>query len=166
LSVAHSGVVSTPIEPSEVLARVGSREDGATLLFLGVVRDHADGRAVSGMRYDAYREMAEVVLGEVAAEAVQRLGTDRVAVVHRIGELKVGDVSVAVAVSSPHRAESYDVSRYVIEEIKRRLPVWKKELYADGEARWVDGAVPPGTGSDAEVAARAMDPASQREKGE
>ena len=141
----HAAVVNDVIEPGEVLSRVGSEEDGATILFLGVVRDHADGRPVSGMRYDAYVEMAEPVLREIASEAAERLGTDRVAVVHRVGELAIGEVSVAIAVSSPHRAEAFDASRYVIEEIKKRLPVWKKEHYADGSEEWVEGTVPPGT---------------------
>jgi len=141
----HTAVVSEVIEPGAVLARVGDRRDGAALLFLGVVRDHADGRPVGGMRYDAYVGMAEGVLAEIAAEASERLGTDRLAVVHRTGELEIGEVSVAIAVSSPHRAESYEASRYVIEEIKKRLPVWKKEHYTDGTAEWVSGSVPPGT---------------------
>jgi len=148
-SVIHTAVGPDPIDPAEVLARVGSDEDGAAILFLGVVRDHADGRPVQGMRYDAYREMAEEVLREIALEAASRLGTDRLAVVHRTGDLAVGEVSVAIAVSSPHRAESFDASRYVIEEIKKRLPVWKKEHYADGEAEWVAGTMPPGTGTGA-----------------
>ncbi len=145
-ALPHSAVGTAPIDPTSVLERVGERADGAALLFLGVVRDHADGRPVEGMRYDAYVEMAEGVLAEIAAEAAERLGTDRVAVVHRTGELAIGEVSVAIAVSSPHRAEAYDASRYVIEEIKKRLPVWKKEHYTDGAAAWVEGAVPPGTG--------------------
>lgn len=140
-----AAVVTGAIDPSEVLGRVGSDEDGAAILFLGVVRDHADGRAVSGMRYDAYVEMAEPVLHAIAEEASERLGTDRVAVSHRVGELDIGEVSVAIAVSSPHRAEAFDASRYVIEEIKKRLPVWKKEHYVDGSAEWVEGTVPPGT---------------------
>lgn len=142
----HTVVSPDVIDPLSVLERVGDSADGATLLFLGVVRDHAEGRAVSGMRYDAYVEMAEPVLAEIAAEASRRLGTDRVAVVHRIGALDIGDVSVAIAVSSPHRAEAFDASRYVIEEIKKRLPVWKKEHFSDGSSAWVEGAVPPGSG--------------------
>ena len=138
-----SAVTQDPIAPGDVLERIGSDEDGAALLFLGVVRDHADGRPVSGMRYDAYAEMAEEVLDAIAQEAADRLGTDRVAVVHRYGELSIGEVSVAIAVSSPHRAEAYEASRYVIEEIKKRLPVWKKEHYSDGESDWVEGTVPP-----------------------
>ena len=135
-------VVADVIDPAEVLARVGSDEDGAALLFLGVVRDHADERPVSGMRYDAYADMAGEVLQAIAEEAAQRLGTDRVAVVHRFGELGIGEVSVAIAVSSPHRAEAFDASRYVIEQIKQRLPVWKKEHYMDGASEWVEGTVP------------------------
>jgi len=142
-------VASDVIDPAEVLARVGSDQDGATLLFLGVVRDHADDRPVSGMRYDAYQEMAEEVLRTITEEAAERLGTDRVAVVHRFGELDIGDVSVAIAVSSRHRVEAYDVSRYVIEELKERLPVWKKEHYVDGDSQWVEGTVPPGTAAGA-----------------
>lgn len=146
-------VASEVIDPAEVLARVGSDRDGATLLFLGVVRDHADDRPVSGMRYDAYGEMAGEVLRKIAAEAAERLGTDRVAVVHRFGELAIGEVSVAIAVSSPHREEAYEASRYVIEQLKERLPVWKKEHYVDGVSEWVEGNVPPGTASGAEPAA-------------
>lgn len=141
-----TAIVSEPIMAEGVLARVGDHADGAAILFLGVVRDHADGRPVHGMRYDTYQAMAEEVLAQIAGEAAERLGTDRVAVVHRIGALDVGEVSVAIAVSSPHRAEAFEASRYVIEEIKKRLPVWKKERYADGAEAWVEGAVPPGTG--------------------
>ncbi len=135
-------VVRDAIDPASVLARVGADEDGARLLFLGVVRDHNEGRSVGGVHYDAYEEMAVGVLTEIAREAAAVLGTDRIAVVHRVGELSVGDVSVAIAVSSPHRAEAYQASRYVIEEIKKRLPVWKKERYSDGMQEWVAGTKP------------------------
>src|SRR5687767_7932726 len=94
------------------------------------------------MHYEAYQAMAEEELAAIAGEAAERLGTDRIAVVHRVGELRVGDVSVAIAVSSAHRAEAYDASRYVIEEIKKRLPVWKHEHYTDGRSKWVEGVTP------------------------
>lgn len=139
-------ITRDPIDPAAVLAGVGAPQDGATLLFLGTVRDRNDGRPVSGMRYDAYLAMAGTLLAAIAEEAAARLRTDHISVVHRIGELRVGDISVAIAVSSPHRAEAYDASRYIIEEIKRRLPVWKEERYADGGARWLDGVTPPGGG--------------------
>jgi molybdopterin synthase catalytic subunit len=148
--VIRATIQAEPIAPDAVLADVGSDEDGAVLLFLGVVRNHADGRSVRGMHYDAYTEMATSVLHEIATEAAARLGTDRVSVVHRTGELAIGEVSVAIAVSSPHRSESYEASRYVIEEIKKRLPVWKRERYTDGGDAWVEGTVPPGTGASVE----------------
>jgi len=137
--VIHAAVTRDPIETDDLLSRVGDREDGAVLLFLGVVRDHNAGRTVEGVDYEAYVEMGEKVLRAIAGEAAERLGTDRVAVVHRIGMLQIGEPSVAIAVSSPHRAEAYDASRYVIEEIKKRLPVWKNEHYTDGERAWVPG---------------------------
>ena len=139
-------VSSDPIDTAALLAKVGSDEDGAALLFIGVVRDHAEGRKVTGMRYDVYAEMATEVLREIALEASIPLGTNRIAVAHRFGELKIGEISVGIAVSSPHRAEAYEASRFVIEEIKKRLPVWKKEHYVDGVSEWVEGTIPPSAG--------------------
>jgi molybdopterin synthase catalytic subunit len=136
------------IDPAVVLSLVGDAGDGAVILFLGTVRDHNQGRPVAGMGYEAYGAMAEKVLERIAGEAATRLGTDRLAVVHRVGELEIGDVSVAIAVSSPHRAEAFDAARYVIEEIKTRLPVWKKEHYVDGESEWVEGTQPAGASGD------------------
>lgn len=138
----HAAVVHAPIDATELLGRVGAPEDGAVLLFLGTVRNHADGQSVDGMAYEAYEAMAAPVLEAIAGEAAERLGTDRVAVVHRVGELAIGEVSVAIAVSSPHRAQAYEASRYVIEEIKKRLPVWKHEHYTDGRSEWVEGVTP------------------------
>jgi molybdopterin synthase catalytic subunit len=145
MSAVYVVITDLPLDPADVLARVGDDADGAVLLFLGVVRDHADGRPVTGMTYEAYREMAEPVLHEIALETAGRLGTERVALAHRVGDLAVGEVSVAIAVSSPHRAESYEASRHAIETLKIRLPVWKREHYADGDSAWVPG-VDPRTG--------------------
>ena len=114
------------------------------MLFAGVVRNHNQGRTVGGVRYEAYEEMATQVLTQIVEEATQLVGTDRIAVVHRVGELTVGDVSVAIAVSSPHRAEAFEASRFIIEEIKKRLPVWKKERYGDHVEEWVEGITPVG----------------------
>jgi molybdopterin synthase catalytic subunit len=139
----HTAITREPIRSEAVLALVGAPEDGAVLLFLGTVRDHNDGRPVRGIHYEGYVAMAERVLAEIAEETALRLGTGRLAIVHRIGELSIGDVSVAIAASSPHRAEAFDTARYVIEEIKRRLPVWKEERYDDaGGSRWLDGEIP------------------------
>jgi molybdopterin synthase catalytic subunit len=141
--VIFTDVTSEPIDPLGILARVGAHEDGAVLLFLGVVRDHAEGRSVVGMRYDAYEDMARSVLEEIAREVSERHGTERIAVVHRVGDLTLGDTSVAIAVSTPHRDAAYAANREIIEEIKKRLPVWKKEHYADGASTWVEGVTPP-----------------------
>jgi molybdopterin synthase catalytic subunit len=147
----RSGITPTDIRPSELLSGFPSSADGAVLLFLGVVRDHNDGRSVRGMVYEAYQEMAEDVLGRIAEEAEERFGTDRILVLHRVGELGVGEVSTAIAVATPHREEAYGASRYIIEEIKKRLPVWKQEEYVDGERAWVRGHVPGSEGLDRQV---------------
>jgi molybdopterin synthase catalytic subunit len=139
----ETAITTSPIDPAAVLASVGSPADGAVLLFLGTVREQNEGRPVRGMRYDAYIEMAEQELARIGREAAERAGSDRVAVVHRIGELEIGAVSVAIAVSTPHRAEAFDAARYVIEQIKERLPVWKREHYRDGDAQWLAGKEPP-----------------------
>lgn len=131
------------IDPAAVLARVGDDGDGAVILFVGTVRNHAEGRPVSGMTYEAYGDMAESVLSEILVEVHSRWETDRLAVVHRTGALELGEASVAIAVSTPHRADAFDASRYVIEQIKKRLPVWKHEHFVDGASRWVEGQVPP-----------------------
>jgi len=136
-------ITKGPLDPAQFLSRVGASEDGAVLLFLGIVRDHNEGRRVLSIRYDAYVAMAEQVLTAVAREAAERLGTPRIAIAHRIGELRVGEVSTAIAVSSPHRAEAFDACRYSIEEIKQRLPVWKEEHYAEGDAKWLEGKIRP-----------------------
>jgi len=143
--LSFAAIVQEPIDPAHILSLIGADCDGASILFLGVVRDHNDGRSVGGVRYDAYDEMAARVLSEIVEEAARSAGTDRIAAVHRVGDLKVGEVSVVIAVSSPHRAEAYDASRYIIEEIKKRLPVWKKERYSDGAEQWVEGSNPDPT---------------------
>jgi len=141
-----SDITTDPIDPSVVLARVGAPHDGAVALFVGTVRNAAAGRPVGGMEYEGYAEMAREQLAAIVSEAAARADSDRVAAVHRLGELAVGEVSVAIAVSTPHRAEAFDAARHVIEEIKKRLPVWKRERYLDGKAEWLDGHVPVGAG--------------------
>lgn len=135
-------ITEQPIDPCRVLAQVGSDQDGAALLFIGNVRRTNEGKPVTGMRYDAYVEMAERVLAEIVAEAVSLAGDARIFAVHRIGDLNVGETSVAIAVSTPHRAQAYTASRHIIEEIKKRLPVWKQEHYASGAAEWLKGHSP------------------------
>ncbi|NNF26558.1 MAG: molybdenum cofactor biosynthesis protein MoaE [Gemmatimonadetes bacterium] len=137
-----SDVTSNPISPASVLDRVGEESDGAVILFVGTVRDQNDGRPVSGMEYHGYEEMAREQLDAIAKEASALVDGGSLAVVHRLGVLALGDVSVAIAVSSPHRKSAFEASRFVIEEIKKRLPVWKKEHYLDGRTGWVEGVDP------------------------
>ncbi|MDH3223273.1 MAG: molybdenum cofactor biosynthesis protein MoaE [Gemmatimonadota bacterium] len=137
-----SDVTTEPIEPGAVLGRVGGRSDGAVILFLGTVRDTNDGRPVSGMEYHGYEAMAQEQLAAIVVEASEIAGGAPVAAVHRLGALDLGEISVAIAVSTPHRGSAFEASRHVIEEIKKRLPVWKKEHYVDGKTDWVEGIQP------------------------
>jgi molybdopterin synthase catalytic subunit len=138
----HCRIISQPIDAASLLAEVATPSDGAVLLFWGVVRNENDGREVNGLDYEAYAEMAEAKLREIVAEAAQRWSVGGIAAVHRIGKLNVGEASVGIAVAAPHRAEAYEASRYVIEELKRRVPIWKRENYLDGPSAWLGGAVP------------------------
>lgn len=142
--MAWSDVTAEAIDPGSVLARVGGPEDGAVAFFAGVVRNENEGRPVSGMEYEGYDEMARDELSAIVAEAADRAGTGRIAAVHRLGRLSVGEVSVAIAVSAPHRGEAFAAARYIIEEIKKRLPVWKREHYLDRETKWLEGHLPAG----------------------
>ena len=142
MGAAYAAITREPIDGARLLGDSLSPDDGAALLFWGVVRNENDGRAVSSLEYSAYAEMAEREMLRIADEARARFGTGAIHVVHRIGLLRVGEASVAIAVASPHRAEAYEASRYVIEELKRRVPVWKREGYVDGETEWVPGFSP------------------------
>lgn len=124
-----------------IVREIGSVEDGALLFFQGRVRRTNRGRAVSRLRYEAYGEMAERELAAIGHEALERFDVGSVAAAHRVGDLGLGEVSVAIAVTSAHRDAGYAASRWIIETIKVRLPVWKHEHYEDGESHWV-GAPP------------------------
>ena len=131
-------LVDDPIDAAALLAEVARHANGATVLFLGTVRDVNDGRAVSGIEYSAYRSMAEREIAAIVQEVSQRFGTQDIVVEHRLGELALGDCSVAVAAAHPRRAAAFDAARYVVEELKRRVPIWKLEHYADGTREWVN----------------------------
>ncbi len=113
---------------------------GAILLFSGVVRDNSHGKSVKHLEYEAYPEMAEQSMRDIIGEIHERWAEARVAMAHRIGKIKIGEASLVIAVSAPHRPEAYAASRYAIERIKAILPVWKKEFATDG-AEWVEGPV-------------------------
>lgn len=134
----RTAIVTRPIDASALVAEVTAASHGASVLFVGTVRDVNDGRAVTGMEYSAYTAMAERELAAIVTEAATRwVGTD-LAAEHRIGELAIGDASVAVAAAHAHRAQAFDAVRYVVEELKRRVPIWKREHYVDGTREWVD----------------------------
>jgi molybdopterin synthase catalytic subunit len=131
-------LVRGPIDPMAVVRAVSNPANGAVLLFLGAVRQVNDGRSVTGIDYAAYEAMAQRELEAIVSEASTRFATGDVAVQHRLGELGVEEVSVAIAVGHAHRDAAYAVSRFVIEELKRRVPIWKREHYTDGTREWVD----------------------------
>jgi molybdopterin synthase catalytic subunit len=134
----HTRLVRDRIDPTALLRLVSGPANGAILLFLGVVREVNEGRAVTGIEYSAYEGMADRELGEIATEAARRFGVANIAIEHRLGELALEEASVGIAVAHPHRDEAYAASRWVIEELKRRVPIWKREQYADGTREWVD----------------------------
>lgn len=125
----------------DALSTILCRDDcGAQVIFCGVVRNVNEGRPVLAVTYDAHRALAEKAFREIADEACAAWGAGlSVFVAHRAGKLAVGEVSVLVGVASPHRAEAYHASRYVIEQLKIRSPVWKQEHYADGDSGWLKG---------------------------
>ncbi|HEX6263342.1 MAG TPA: molybdenum cofactor biosynthesis protein MoaE [Actinomycetota bacterium] len=126
-------------EPSveEALAAAAGDEAGATALFLGTVRDHSEAGAVEGLEYSAYEEMAERVMRGVAEEAREKWGLAGVAILHAVGDLGVGRPTIVAACSSAHREEAFEACRFLVEQVKSRLPVWKKERGPWGE-RWVN----------------------------
>ena len=135
-------MVDRPISAAALAGDLVGEDHGATVTFEGTVRDRNGGRPVVRLHYEAYESMAEETLRAIAAEASARFGVGGVAVLHRTGSLKIGETSVAIAVASVHRADAFDAARYVIEQIKSRLPIWKREEYADGSFAWLDGAPP------------------------
>jgi molybdopterin synthase catalytic subunit len=140
-------LVRTPIDPIALVRAVSSPGNGAVILFLGAVRQVNEGRDVTGIDYAAYEGMALRELQAIVDEGATRFGAADVVVEHRLGELRVEDISVGIAVGHPHRDTAYAVSRWVIEELKRRVPIWKREHYADGTREWVDPSGRVSTGS-------------------
>ena len=126
------------LDTNEAVAAVESPGAGAINVFLGVVRDNNLGRTVQHLEYDAYPAMAEKVMRELAEEAKSRFTLEDVAVLHRTGRLEIGEASLLVVVSCGHRAESFEAGHWLVNEIKKRVPVWKKEVWSDGE-EWIEG---------------------------
>ena len=133
----HVWLTADPLDPRAVEELVRTDADGAVCTFTGVVRNPADGHAVTHLDYEAYPGMAEARIRAIASEALSRYGATAIAAVHRVGTLQIGEASVVVAASAPHRAEAFEACRYTIDTLKADAPIWKKEHGPDG-AVWVD----------------------------
>jgi MoaE-MoaD fusion protein len=132
----HVRIVDEPLSLDRLVRAVSSPDAGGVVTFTGVVRRHSAGRAVERLEYEAYGEMAEKVMRDLCDEVEAEIAGARVAVEHRVGALAVGDVAVVIAASAPHRAEAFTACRALIDRLKQRVPIWKKELGPDG-AEWV-----------------------------
>lgn len=131
-------LTDAPIDPRRFERECRTDRDGALVTFAGVTRDHNDGRAVKLLRYEAYPEMAQKVMCELFEEAIKRFPITRARVVHRLGEVPIGEASVVVVVASPHRGPAFEACRFLMDRLKNEVPIWKQELLADdGGERWV-----------------------------
>jgi len=137
--VAWARVTGSALDPAEHVAAVPDRAAGATVSFAGVVRDHDDGRDVAELDYHEH-PTAGAVVAQVAAEIAARPGVIAVAVSHRVGLLRVGDIALAAAASAAHRREAFAACTDLVDEVKHRLPVWKRQVFADGSEEWVGSA--------------------------
>ncbi len=126
-----------PIDAGSLQRELEGHGTGAVVCFEGRVRDHNDGRAVDGLSYQAYVELAEAEGARIIAEARERFPVERIVCVHRIGDLALGEVAVWAGVSAGHRGAAFDACRYVIDEVKVRVPIWKREHYVEGVSEWL-----------------------------
>ncbi|MEX0818016.1 MAG: molybdenum cofactor biosynthesis protein MoaE [Pirellulaceae bacterium] len=132
-----------PIDTQDVLRRVSSPQAGAVVLFLGTTREFTRGRQTLLLNYECYAEMAKKKLAELDAEAQQRWPLVGTAIVHRIGQVALGEASVAIAVSSAHRQDAFDAGEWLIDTLKQVVPIWKQEHWADGATEWVHPGIEP-----------------------
>jgi MoaE-MoaD fusion protein len=135
-------LVQAPIDVAALCRRVRGAEDGAIVIFDGFVRNGSHGRATKYLDYEAYEPMALSKMREIGAQLHQQFAIHRVAIVHRLGRLEIGETSILIAVSAAHRAAAFDACRYAIDTLKKTVPIWKKEYFEDG-AVWADGELPP-----------------------
>ena len=131
-------IVENTIDAEAIVSRMKDGSDGAVCVFDGIVRDNTRGRPTLYLDYEAYREMALEQMRRLTGEAVEKFGVRDVAVVHRLGRLAVGETSVLIVVASAHRAAAFDACRWLIDTLKKTVPIWKRETFADG-AVWADG---------------------------
>ncbi|HUI51327.1 MAG TPA: molybdenum cofactor biosynthesis protein MoaE [Terriglobales bacterium] len=142
IDVDKIALVREPIDGAALEQFVRAGKDGAMVAFDGFVRNESHGRATSYLEYEAYEPMAMGKMKEIVAQIHEKFRIDRVAMVHRLGRLEIGESSVYIAVSAPHRGAAFDACRYAIDTLKKTVPIWKKEYFADG-AVWADGELPP-----------------------
>jgi molybdopterin synthase catalytic subunit len=135
-------LVREPIDMAALARHVRAPEDGAIVTFDGFVRNQSHDRPTLYLDYEAYESMALAKMREIGAQLREKFRVHRVAIVHRLGRLEIGETSVFIAVSAPHRAAAFDACRFAIDTLKRNVPIWKKEYFEDG-AVWADGELPP-----------------------
>ena len=137
---------SEPLNPLEVTDLVRKDSNGAVVTFLGTTRDFSEGKDVLYLEYEAYQPMAENMLRQIAQEVLDKWGIKDMAIAHRVGKLEIGEISLVVALASPHRKDAFEASQYAMDRIKAMVPIWKKEVFQDGEV-WVgsheEGATTP-----------------------
>ena len=138
MTSAHCQLQHAPIAADSIIQRIRRGEDGAVVVFDGMVRNHSRGRRTFYLEYEAYEKMALDALEALAGEAKTRFEVRDCAIVHRLGRLEIGDSSVLIVVASAHRAAAFEACRWIIDSLKRSVPIWKKEHFADG-AVWADG---------------------------
>ncbi|MET0292864.1 MAG: molybdenum cofactor biosynthesis protein MoaE [Steroidobacteraceae bacterium] len=136
--MSRFGFSHQPLDGSALRAELADRRCGGFASFEGWVRDHNEGQAVVRLAYEAFEALGVLEGERILAEAREKFGVEQIVCVHRLGELEIGDVAVWVGVASPHRDEAFRACRYVIDEVKHRVPVWKKEHYASGDSGWVN----------------------------
>jgi len=151
-------ITSNPIDSTAVTDAVRDHGAGAVVLFLGTVREFTGEAQTSSLTYEAYEEMAVASMREIIEAAQEKWSLVRCAVIHRIGPLELGEIAVAVAVSSAHRGPAFEAGQWIMDTIKQQTPIWKKEFYADGSTEWVHPAVAgsgtDGTGAISDLAAK------------
>lgn len=125
------------IDHADITERARSDQSGAVVLFLGTVREMTDGRQTAALDYDAYPEMAKAKMEELEQQAREKWPVDQCVISHRLGHLELGDISVALAVSCPHRVDAFEAGRFLIDQLKVTVPIWKKENWSDGTTEWV-----------------------------
>ncbi|MGL1933453.1 MAG: molybdenum cofactor biosynthesis protein MoaE [Fibrobacterales bacterium] len=130
-------IIDTPLKPSELQEQCRNPKSGAFTSFEGWIRDHNDGKEVLRLEYESYKELAEKEGNRIINEAIETFGIHSAYCDHRVGKLEIGGIAVWVGVNAAHRGEAFDACRYIIDNVKKRVPIWKNEHYTDGSTEWV-----------------------------